>query len=64
MKAATGKDIAEHVIRPANVIPASLITVGYSPLLISILGLRGYPMKTKEWWMWRQVERRLTVVLM
>jgi len=30
MKAATGKDIAEHVMRPAKVIPASLVTVGYS----------------------------------
>ena len=37
MKAATGKDIAEHVIRPAKVIPTSLVTVSYAPLLISIL---------------------------
>jgi len=30
MKAATGKDIAEHVMRPAEVIPASLVTVSYA----------------------------------
>jgi hypothetical protein len=28
MKAATGKDIAEHVMRPAKVIPARLFPVG------------------------------------
>ena len=27
MKAATGKEIAEHAMRPAKVIPASLVTV-------------------------------------
>jgi len=65
MKAATGKDIAEHVIRPAKVIPASLVTGRYAPLLISILRLRRYRMKMKEWSMWRQqVGKRLTVVLM
>ena len=30
MKAATGKDIAEHVMRPANVIPACLFKVSYT----------------------------------
>jgi hypothetical protein len=30
MKAATGKEIAEHVMRPAKVIPASLVTVCYA----------------------------------
>jgi len=30
MKAATGKDIAEHVMRPVEVIPASLVTVSYA----------------------------------
>jgi hypothetical protein len=30
MKAATGKDIAEHVIRPVKVIPASLVPVSYA----------------------------------
>jgi len=29
MKAATGKDITEHIIRPAKVIPAGLVTVHY-----------------------------------
>jgi len=65
MKAATGKDIAEHVTRPAEVIPASLVTGRYAPLQISILRLWRYPMKMKEWWMRRQqVGKRLTVVLM
>jgi len=53
MKAATGKDIAEHIMTPAKVIPASLVTVSYAPLLISILRLRRYPMKMNEWWMSR-----------
>ena len=30
MKAATGKEIAKHVMRPAKVIPASLVTVSYA----------------------------------
>jgi len=30
MKAETGKDIAEHLMRPAKVIPTSLVTVNYS----------------------------------
>ena len=64
MKAATGKDIAEHVIRQAKVIPASLVTVSYASQPISILRLWGYPIKMKEWWMRWQVGKRLTVVLM
>jgi len=32
MKAATGKEIAEHVIGPAKVIPASLAPVRYASL--------------------------------
>jgi len=64
IKAATGKDIAQHVIRLAKVIPPRLVTVGYSPLLISILRLQKYPKKMKEWWMRRQVGNRLIVVLM
>ena len=63
MEAATGKDIAEHVMRPAKIIPASLVTVSYAPLLISILRLRKYPMKMKEWWMRRQVGKRLIVLM-
>jgi hypothetical protein len=54
MKAATGKDIAEQVIGLAKAIPAGLVTVRYDPLLISILRLRRYLMKMKEWWMRRQ----------
>jgi len=65
MKAATGKDIAEYVIRPAKGIPASLVTVIYNPLLIGIYRLRRYPMKMKEWCMRRQqVGKRLPAVLM
>jgi hypothetical protein len=30
MKAATGMDIAEHVMRPAKVIPASLVPVSHA----------------------------------
>jgi hypothetical protein len=30
MKAVTGKVIAEHVMRPAKVFPASLVTVSYA----------------------------------
>jgi hypothetical protein len=30
MKSATGKDIAEHVMRPARLIPASLVPVSYA----------------------------------
>jgi len=30
MKAVTGKDIAKHVMRPAKIIPASLVTVSYA----------------------------------
>jgi len=30
MKAAIGKDIAEHVMRPAKVIATTLVTVGYA----------------------------------
>jgi hypothetical protein len=55
IKAATGKDIDEHIVRLAKVIPASLVMVSYAPLLIKILRLRRYPRKMKEWWM-RQPE--------
>ena len=39
MKAANGKDIAEHVIRPVKVIHTCLVLVSYTPLLIGILRL-------------------------
>ena len=64
MKAATAKDIVEHVIRLAKVIPATPFMVSYAPLLIIILRLRGFPMKMKEYWRSRQVGKRLTVVIM
>jgi hypothetical protein len=65
MKAPTEMDIAEHVIRPAKVFPASLITVLYALLLISTLRLHRNSMNMKEWWMRRyQVGERLTGVLM
>jgi hypothetical protein len=53
-KAATEKDIVEHVIRPAKVIPSSPVVVSDSPLLVSILGLRRCPMKMNQWWRRRQ----------
>ena len=49
MKAATGKNTAECVIRLAELIPASLVSVCYAPLLIRILILRRDPMEMKEW---------------
>jgi len=64
MKAATGKDNVEHVIRLVKVIPVSLLSVSYAPLLTRLLRLGREPMKMKEWWMQRQVGKRLIVVLM
>jgi len=63
MKAATGKDIAEHVMRPDKEIPAGHVMLCYAPLLISILRLRRYPMKMKEWWMRRQVGTILMLLM-
>jgi len=48
MKAATWKDIAEHVLRLAMAIPTTLGMVSYSPLVIGILRLQRYPMNLKE----------------
>jgi hypothetical protein len=64
MTAATGNNIAEHIMRLAMVIPASMVTVSCGPFLIWIVRLRGYLMKMHEWWMRRQMGKRLTVVLM
>jgi len=64
MKAATGNNIAEHIIRPVKLIPASLVLVSHTALLIHILRGGREPMKMKEWWMRRQVGKRLIVVLM
>jgi hypothetical protein len=65
MQAATGKNIAEHVIRLVKVIPTSLVLVGYAPMLIRILRLRREPIQMKEWRMRRQqVGKRLSVVIM
>jgi hypothetical protein len=55
MESAMGKNIVEHVIKLAKVISASLLTVRYAPLLLSILTLRGTIMILKEWWMGREV---------
>jgi len=41
MKAATGNDIAEHVMRPAKVIPASLVLVSYAQCESEYLDFRG-----------------------
>jgi len=64
IKVAKGKDIAEYEIKPARVIPTNLLTVRYTPLLISTLGHRRDLMKITEWWTRLQVGQRLTVVLM
>jgi len=64
MKAATRKVMAEHVISYTKVIPASLVTFSYDPLLHSILGLRRDLMKMKLQWMRSQVGKRLIVVLL
>jgi hypothetical protein len=64
IKAATGNNIAEYVIRPAMVLPASLVKVRNTPLLIRMFGLQRYPMEMRKWWMIRQVGKRLTLVLM
>jgi len=61
MKAVTGKDIVEHIMRPAKVIPATLVKVTYAPLLIGKLTLLTDLMKLKEWWMRKQVGKRLIV---
>ena len=63
MNTTTGKDIAEHVLRPAKVIPASLAPVSYAPLLISICRLQMDLMKINEWLMRRQVGLRLKVLM-
>jgi hypothetical protein len=55
MESAMGKNIVEHVMRLAKVNSASLLTVRYAPLLLSILTLRRTIMILKEWWMRRQV---------
>jgi hypothetical protein len=62
MKAATGKDDAKHIIRMVKIMPACLVQVSYTPLLIYILELRMELMNIKQWWMRRQVGQRLTIV--
>jgi len=64
MKVATGKHIAEHVIKPVKVIPTSLVPVSYAPLLISILRVQRDRFKMKELWVRRLVGKSLIVVLM
>ena len=64
MKAATGRDIAEQVIRPVKLIPASLDRVCHAPLLICIVSLCREQMKIIEWWMRKQAGKRLIVALM
>jgi hypothetical protein len=64
MKSGTGKDIAEHVIKPVKVFPRSCVPVRYAPLLIRILRLRREPMRMKDWWVRRKVGKRQIVVIM
>jgi len=59
MKAATGKNIAERLNRVGKVIPASILPVSYSPQPIRLLRPGREPMKMKEWWVRRQVGKRL-----
>jgi hypothetical protein len=63
MKAATKKGIAKHVMRLAKVIPARLVTASYVDNLIHIRRLRRDLMKMKEWWMRRQVGKRLILLM-
>jgi len=53
MKRATGKQIAEHVIRPVNVIPASSVTARCAKLLIIVHRLWTTPKRVDE-----RMERR------
>jgi hypothetical protein len=64
MKAATAKDITEHIVGPVRRIPACLDPVSDTQLLICILKLRRELMIMKEWWMRRQVGKELIVVLL
>jgi hypothetical protein len=65
MKVPIGKNIAEHIVRPAKLIPASRVMVCYAPWLFSIRRLQRYPMEMKDWWMMRQqVGKGLRIVLM
>jgi hypothetical protein len=63
MRAATGKDIAKHIMKLAKVIPTSLVPVCYAPLLITTLRLQRYPMNTQDCWMRRQMGKRLIVLM-
>jgi hypothetical protein len=64
MKTATGKDIAENIIGPVKVIPASLLLANYTLLLISTPRHRRHLIEINEWWMKKQVGKRVIVGLM
>jgi len=64
MKTATEKDFAEHLIRLAEVITSSVVTVSHTPLLISTLRLQRDLMTMKVWWMRRHLGMRVIVVSM
>jgi len=64
MKAATGKDIAEHLIRPAKLLPAHLVLLSYAQLLLMIVRLQRNRMKIYDLQMRRHAGERLVVGLM
>jgi hypothetical protein len=63
MKAATGKDIAEHVIRLTKVLTTGLALASYISLIINILRLWWDLMKMEEWCIMQQVKTRLLVLI-
>jgi hypothetical protein len=64
MKRATGKEIAEHVIRPAKVIPASRVKARCAQLLIIIHRLWKVLTRVEERRERRMVGKRMILVLM
>lgn len=64
MNTARGKDIVEHIIRPARVMRGSLLTVNDYSQLITILRLQMDQITMNEWCITRQVGLRLLVLLM
>jgi hypothetical protein len=64
MKRATGKEMAEHVIRLAKVIPASRVKAGCGQLLIIIHRLWKVLTRVEEKWERRMVDKRMILVLM
>ena len=64
MMRATGKEIAEHVIRPAKVIPASGVEARHAQLLIILYRRWKVLKRVAERWERRMVGKRMIHVLM